>query len=106
MFFNKTRKKILANSKHAVTIIIEVANVSESMRVLGDISQRVSDVFNKDTTILTDLQKFSAGFRLSFTCEYYGKLNKNYTRNLANMSDWISFIEDFNCISRYHYSFY
>lgn len=100
--------------EHKITVIAEFINDKKSLIIIGRLSDYISKI--SDTAmIITDLQSYPAGYRITYTilyqqCFYFLRKRRNrqqnkYTIYLSKLSNWIYNDNDsLSYISRYHYN--
>lgn len=93
--------------KHTITLVAEFIKDKQSLSTIARLSEYISNI-SSTADILTDLQSFSAGYRITFVIKYqrkwYQKKN-HYTTYLSNLSDWLYNDKDtYVCLSKYHYN--
>lgn len=95
------------SEEHNIVVIAEFNNTDDSLNKIAELSDYISEV--TADSILTDLQKHPAGYRITYTIKYIAKTKlavkykvKYYSQYLSRLSSWL--YKDSSCISKYYYS--
>lgn len=95
--------------EHRITLIIEFDNVTNyTENCIASVSKYISGIVKPQDMILTDLQAFPKGYRLTYVITFItNNKNKKYVKELSNLSDWLSSNDSYGgkCVSRYHYNY-
>lgn len=106
--FKKIKKPKIYNN---ATIIAEFKHTNDTYLLISELSKYIHNICKKEDIVTTDIQLFSAGYKVTFNLKFVQHrvlrfLNTNYSRKLANVSNWIV-DRDSNTqtLSKYHYSY-
>lgn len=88
--------------KTKITAIGEFKNTENVANTIADLSRYVSNFVSDKDKIITDLQNYPTGYRITFNIECNTKRCNKYMKYLANLTQW--FYDDINCLSQYYYN--
>lgn len=95
--------------EHKIVIICELDNSLQSETTISQYTEYISDIVQDKDTIITDIQVFPMGYKVTHTITFITKgKKKKYLKQLANLSCWLYNQQDNKVksgLSRYYYSY-